>query len=57
MCPHTKPTVRRAADIKEREAQRRRVVMVVMVEVVEESSASSHRLATKESKEGGCKEG
>ena len=57
VCPHTKPTVRRAADIKEREAQRRRVVMVVMVEVVEESSASSHRLATKESKEGGCKEG
>ncbi len=49
MCPHTKPTVR-AADIKEREAQRRRVVMVVMVEVVEVSNASSHRLATKESK-------
>ena len=51
MCPHTKPTVR-AADIKERLAQRRRVVMVVMVVMVEvveeESSASSHRLATKE---------
>ena len=31
--------------------------MVVMVEVVEESSASSHRLATKKSKGGGCKEG
>ena len=53
MCPHTKPTVR-AADIKESEAQRRRVVRVVMVEVVEESSASSHRLATKESKERWC---
>ncbi len=30
---------------------------VVMVKVVEESSASSHRLATKESKGGACKEG